>query len=503
MDFSPEETETLRKRLLIVLEPFTEADPEALLDFILLFINKGSSRDDLLTTYKNELSVFCEENTDKAVEAVFNVIDGIIAARDNTSSSTAQKTPAAVATTLKNDVDEIVTGRKREKEESDDEEDDDRNFKRRNVNVEEETVVNDISHAATTDITSATTSKRKNPEDSHTNEEERPTKLSRSPEQERVFSTLPEHLRKRLGNRAEIPNQQQEPRIRQPCRHFEERGFCLFGDSCRYDHGQNVAVADYSNFQAMFSTPGSAPMSNPMMMNMSGQVTPYNMTTTPYEFKNPADMAETPKQPQHQNQQPQPQQRHHQQQSYQEVPYTTRYNKNSTRLVIEKIPTEACTIDSVTETFKRFGTIVDIELQPENQRAFLEFKTHDEALKAHQSPEVLFNNRFVKVFWRKESQQQQQQYKQQEQQQQHAEPDPELVKKRAAELAKIREEQQRRKKEQLEKQIEYNKKKQEIARRNLELAMLKAKVAAMEAKKQGGPTAAEEGQGSATNVDTE
>ena len=259
----------------------------------------------------------------------------------------------------------------------------------------------------------------------------------------------------------------------------------------------------------MFSTPGSAPMTNPMMMNMAGQITPYNMTTTPYGFQNPVsnNMGDQStllpqqqqqqwqlqnKKPQHFQQQSQQQQQSQhnntsthpqkQQQQPQEIPYTTRYTKTSTRLVIEKIPTEACTIDSVTETFKKFGTIVDIELQPENQRAFLEFKTHDEALKAHQSPEVLFNNRFVKVYWRKESPQQLQ--KQQEQaykQEQSAEPDPEIVKQRAAELAKKREEQQRRKKEQLEKQIEYNKKKQEIARRNLELAMLKAKVAEMEA----------------------
>ncbi|KAG2222507.1 hypothetical protein INT45_012821, partial [Circinella minor] len=532
MNFSPEETETLRTRLLVVLEPFTEADPDALLDFILLFINKGSSRDELKETYKNELEVFCEENTNKAVEAVFKVIDDIISARETATSAATKESTAvpSITTSITTSTSNTTAGQKREKEESEDEDDDDRNFKRRNMNPEDD--VRDIPPAAAAAASTPTTTtraepsssstKRKSPDDGvQSSQSERPAKVSRSPEQERVLATLPEHLRKRLGNRdgtspqQQQQQQQQEPRARQPCRHFEEHGYCLYGDNCKFDHGQNVAVADYSNFQAMFSTPGSAAMTNPMMMNMAGQITPYNMTTTPYGFQNPINnslgdqsaqqLLSQQQQWQLQNKKPQhfQQQSQHnngtnynntthqqhpqrqQQQQPQEIPYTTRYTKTSTRLVIEKIPTEACTIDSVTETFKKFGTIVDIELQPENQRAFLEFKTHDEALKAHQSPEVLFNNRFVKVYWRKESpqqlQKQQEQAYQQQQQEQSAEPDPEIVKQRAAELAKKREEQQRRKKEQLEKQIEYNKKKQEIARRNLELAMLKAKVAEMEA----------------------
>ena len=193
-------------------------------------------------------------------------------------------------------------------------------------------------------------------------------------------------------------------------------------------------------------------------------------------------------QPQHRQQRPSPhhhprsrQQRDGRMGRYHDQPFTTRYDPNNNTIVVDKIPVESCNMEVVTETFKKFGTIVDISLQPESQRAFIEYKTHAEALAAHQCPDVLFKNRFVKVYWKKaDDKQQKQQSWQQQQQQQQAEPDPEVIKQRAAELAKIREEKQKQRKEQLEKQIEANKRKQEIAKRELELAMLKAKVKAME-----------------------
>ena len=71
----------------------------------------------------------------------------------------------------------------------------------------------------------------------------------------------------------------------------------------------------------------------------------------------------------------------------------------STKLVIDRIPVESCTIAAVHEHFSRFGTIVNIDLMPELGRARIQFATAEEAKAAHESPEVIFNNRFVKVFW--------------------------------------------------------------------------------------------------------
>ncbi len=74
-------------------------------------------------------------------------------------------------------------------------------------------------------------------------------------------------------------------------------------------------------------------------------------------------------------------------------------SKYSTKLVVDKIPRENCTIAAVHEHFARLGTIVNIELCPESSKAKLQYSTHDEAQSAFSCPDVIFNNRFVRVYW--------------------------------------------------------------------------------------------------------
>lgn len=69
------------------------------------------------------------------------------------------------------------------------------------------------------------------------------------------------------------------------------------------------------------------------------------------------------------------------------------------RLVIDKIPSECCNQNSVFHYFKRFGFIINIELEPEFKRASVLFGEHEEAVRAFQSPDSMFGNRFVKIFW--------------------------------------------------------------------------------------------------------
>lgn len=83
------------------------------------------------------------------------------------------------------------------------------------------------------------------------------------------------------------------------------------------------------------------------------------------------------------------------------------------QLVIDKIPLESCTIDKVNDYFKQFGNIVNIQLAIQQQQAIIEFSQITEARAAFSSPEVIFNNRFVKVYWYKPEEhqmRQQQQY---------------------------------------------------------------------------------------------
>jgi len=68
-------------------------------------------------------------------------------------------------------------------------------------------------------------------------------------------------------------------------------------------------------------------------------------------------------------------------------------------LVITNIPNELNTIDCLNEHFKKFGTVVNIQVQPHLNRAYVQYSSYSEALKLFRSPEAVLGNRFIKVFW--------------------------------------------------------------------------------------------------------
>jgi hypothetical protein len=88
--------------------------------------------------------------------------------------------------------------------------------------------------------------------------------------------------------------------------------------------------------------------------------------------------------------------------------YNDRYNANrqprqhqGTTLVIDNIPPEHCQMTTINDYFKKFGSITNISLQP--HKALVSFNTREEAEAAHQSPDAIFDNRFVKVYWHKDN----------------------------------------------------------------------------------------------------
>ncbi|KAI3613895.1 hypothetical protein CBS9595_004072 [Malassezia furfur] len=75
--------------------------------------------------------------------------------------------------------------------------------------------------------------------------------------------------------------------------------------------------------------------------------------------------------------------------------------RSADTLVIEHIPTEHLNLASVNDYFKRFGTITNIDVDEPGARAVVSYATHDEAERAHSSPDVIFGNRFVKVYFQR------------------------------------------------------------------------------------------------------
>lgn len=73
-----------------------------------------------------------------------------------------------------------------------------------------------------------------------------------------------------------------------------------------------------------------------------------------------------------------------------------------TAIVVENIPEESFSEDLVRDFFSQFGTIVEVSMRPYKHLAIVKFDSHQTANAAYRSPKVIFDNRFVKVFWYKE-----------------------------------------------------------------------------------------------------
>lgn len=78
------------------------------------------------------------------------------------------------------------------------------------------------------------------------------------------------------------------------------------------------------------------------------------------------------------------------------------HDRSKTTVVVENIPEEHFTEDEVRRFFSQFGPIVEVRMQPYKRLAIVKFETWDAANAAYKSPKVIFDNRFVKVFWFKD-----------------------------------------------------------------------------------------------------
>ncbi|PWY71761.1 hypothetical protein BO70DRAFT_389608 [Aspergillus heteromorphus CBS 117.55] len=70
-------------------------------------------------------------------------------------------------------------------------------------------------------------------------------------------------------------------------------------------------------------------------------------------------------------------------------------------IVVEQIPDDKLDEANVREFFSQYGEIVDISLQLHRRLALITFADHAAAKRAWSSPKVIFDNRFVKVYWHK------------------------------------------------------------------------------------------------------
>jgi RNA-binding protein 26 len=89
---------------------------------------------------------------------------------------------------------------------------------------------------------------------------------------------------------------------------------------------------------------------------------------------------------------------------YTRQPYRSQssYHLVKDTLVVDKIPSEFCNLEKVNEFFKKFGNLVNIKIDPRGQNATIQFENKMQAEAARDCPDVIFGNRFVKVYFLRE-----------------------------------------------------------------------------------------------------
>lgn len=77
------------------------------------------------------------------------------------------------------------------------------------------------------------------------------------------------------------------------------------------------------------------------------------------------------------------------------------HDRSITTIVVEQIPEEKFNENHVREFFSEFGNIEEVIMQPYKRLALIKYGDYMAARRAYESPKVIFDNRFVKVYWYK------------------------------------------------------------------------------------------------------
>lgn len=180
------------------------------------------------------------------------------------------------------------------------------------------------------------------------------------------------------------PGADQIPKSNQRCPFYDTQGICYLGNTCPYQHGEGVSKDDGKNNSFILDIPlltiaeydpktagthaqrGGAPSRGDRGRGRGrGGFSGRGRGRSDFSSAGPNE------------------------------------DQSVTTIVVEQIPDDKFNEDSVREFFSEFGKITEVSLQPYKKVALVKYETFPEAKAAWSSPKVIFDNRFVKVYWYK------------------------------------------------------------------------------------------------------
>lgn len=151
------------------------------------------------------------------------------------------------------------------------------------------------------------------------------------------------------------------------CRDYDTKGFCARGSTCPYEHGGEIVLPPTDEYDP---TQSSLAVPNHTSANGHGQ---HGRGRSHRGGRARASFSQA----------------------------GANYDRSNSTIVVEQIPEEYFTEEAVRDFFSQFGNILEVDMRAYKRLAIVKYDDYAAARKAYDSPKVIFDNRFVKVYWYK------------------------------------------------------------------------------------------------------
>jgi RNA-binding protein 26 len=172
---------------------------------------------------------------------------------------------------------------------------------------------------------------------------------------------------------------------KQRCRDYDQNGFCARGNACMFEHGND----------SIYVPPGGGdeydPANSSLMMGVESS-NQGDFSSQRGKGRGRGRGGRGDRGGQYNN----PNRRGGRAEFSSDRP---NFDKTKTTIVVEQIPEEKFSEEEVRGFFSEFGNIVEISMRPYKRLAIVKFDNFEGAKAAYNSPKVIFDNRFVKVYW--------------------------------------------------------------------------------------------------------
>ncbi|KOS16507.1 protein containing the rna recognition motif [Malassezia pachydermatis] len=341
MLFPQEEAPAVKQWLIRELEPLCDADPDVLADYVLALFKNDTSEPELIAMLNEQLLDFLEGNTQSFVTKAVETLKS--------------RSYGAGQTRKRDDDDEGNTG---------------------------------MDEVTDTD-TGANPSKRQ-------------AYATEGAEAMNEDGTTPQARPRRMAR---------APGSKGLCRDYHNSGYCARGNQCRFQHSDDSMTGPMPP-PGMF--PPGMPFMPPFPMGPDGAMPPPGMMPPPEQMaqmmQHMQAMAASGEMPDMMMMmgggrgRGMPRGRgggRGGRGGRGGGPHAAPVARSADTIVIENIPPEYLDLAHVNEYFKKFGTITNIDVDEPGKKAVVTYATHAEAENAHKSPDVIFGNRFVKVYFQR------------------------------------------------------------------------------------------------------